>query len=170
MVSPTRDPAMPSCVVLSRLLPAAQVIVSHDRMFLDKLCTKIVETERGVASTYIGNYTQYVRQKEERVAQQWAAFEKQQKEIAKQREIVQRLSGGGQSGRASAAEKALERIKAEGLIEKPFEPKSRQFRFPVPEDTQPGRVVAELKELSHGYNGTPRLPAAVDLAGSRGCR
>jgi ATP-binding cassette, subfamily F, member 3 len=37
--------------------------VSHDREFLDQLCTKIVETERGVASTYPGNYTEYVRLK-----------------------------------------------------------------------------------------------------------
>lgn len=39
------------------------VIVSHDREFLDQLCTKIVETERGVATTYKGNYTAYVREK-----------------------------------------------------------------------------------------------------------
>jgi ATPase subunit of ABC transporter with duplicated ATPase domains len=39
------------------------VIVSHDREFLDQLCTKVVETERGVATTYKGNYTEYVRAK-----------------------------------------------------------------------------------------------------------
>jgi ATPase subunit of ABC transporter with duplicated ATPase domains len=62
------------------------VIVSHDREFLDQLCTKIVETD-----------------------------------------IIHRLAGGGQSGRASAAEKALEAIKAEGtLVAKPFVPKKRK--------------------------------------------
>ena len=60
------------------------VIVSHDREFLDQLCTKIVETEHGVATTYKGNYTQYVAAKAERIAAQWAAYEKQQKEIARQ--------------------------------------------------------------------------------------
>lgn len=59
------------------------VIVSHDREFLDQLCTKIVETERGVALTYKGNYTQYLAAKEERIAQQWSAYEKQQKETAR---------------------------------------------------------------------------------------
>ncbi len=39
------------------------VIVSHDREFLDQLCTKVVETERGVATTYAGNYSQYVNTK-----------------------------------------------------------------------------------------------------------
>ena len=60
------------------------VIVSHDREFLDQLCNKLVETEHGVASTYKGNYTEYVKAKEERAGQQWAAWEKQQKEISRQ--------------------------------------------------------------------------------------
>ena len=59
------------------------VIVSHDREFLDQLCTKIVETELGVSHTYKGNYTQYIASKAERSAQQYSAYEKQQKEIAR---------------------------------------------------------------------------------------
>ena len=59
------------------------VIVSHDREFLDQLCTKIVETELGVAHTYKGNYSQYIAGKAERTAQQYSAYEKQQKEIAR---------------------------------------------------------------------------------------
>jgi ATPase subunit of ABC transporter with duplicated ATPase domains len=69
------------------------VIVSHDREFLDNLCTKIVETERGVATTYKGNYTAYVAAKSEREALQWAAYERQQKEIEKLQDLVRRLSG-----------------------------------------------------------------------------
>ncbi len=64
------------------------VIVSHDREFLDQLCTKIVETEFGKATTYKGNYTQYVNAKQEKIAQQWAAYEKQQKEIARQVRVL----------------------------------------------------------------------------------
>ena len=60
------------------------VVVSHDREFLDQLCNKLVETEQGVATTYKGNYTEYVKAKEEKIGQQWAAWEKQQKEIARQ--------------------------------------------------------------------------------------
>jgi ATPase subunit of ABC transporter with duplicated ATPase domains len=69
------------------------VIVSHDREFLDNLCTKIVETERGVATTYKGNYTAYVAAKSEREALQWAAYERQQKEIEKLQDLIRRLSG-----------------------------------------------------------------------------
>ena len=65
------------------------VIVSHDREFLDQLCTKIVETEFGKATTYKGNYTQYVQAKSEKAAMQWAAYEKQQKEIARQVRLAQ---------------------------------------------------------------------------------
>ena len=60
------------------------VVVSHDREFLDQLCNKLVETEFGVATSYKGNYTEYVKAKEEKIGQQWAAWEKQQKEIARQ--------------------------------------------------------------------------------------
>jgi ATPase subunit of ABC transporter with duplicated ATPase domains len=60
------------------------VIVSHDREFLDQLCTKIVHTEFGLAQTFAGNYTRFTNAREEAVAQQWAAWEKQQKEIARQ--------------------------------------------------------------------------------------
>lgn len=60
------------------------VIVSHDREFLDQLCTKIVHTEFGKSATYAGNYTQFTLSQESTLAHQWAAWEKQQKEIARQ--------------------------------------------------------------------------------------
>jgi ATPase subunit of ABC transporter with duplicated ATPase domains len=83
------------------------VIVSHDRAFLDQLCTKIVETDLGVSQTYEGNYSAYVQQKAERAEAQRMAWEKQQKEISRTKDIIQRLSGGANSGRASTAEKVL---------------------------------------------------------------
>lgn len=126
------------------------VVVSHDREFLDQLCNKLVETQFGVATSYKGNYTEYVKAKEEKNGQQWAAWEKQQKEIARQTEIVQRLSGGAQSGRAAAAEKALEKIKEEGsLVEKPFVARKRSFAFPAVE--RMGQDVLCVQNLTHGY-------------------
>lgn len=125
------------------------VVVSHDREFLDQLCNKLVETEFGVATSYKGNYTQYVKAKEEKIGQQWAAWEKQQKEVARQTEIVQRLSGGAQSGRAAAAEKALEKMKEEGMVEKPFVARKRSFAFPAVE--RMGHDVLSVQRLTHGY-------------------
>lgn len=57
------------------------VIISHDRAFLDQLCTKIVETDMGVSRTYEGNYSEYVIAKATWVESQFAAWEKQQKEV-----------------------------------------------------------------------------------------
>ncbi|EFN51164.1 hypothetical protein CHLNCDRAFT_28318, partial [Chlorella variabilis] len=144
------------------------VIVSHDREFLDQLCTKIVETERGVAHTFKGNYTEYVKQKEERNAQQWVAWEKQQKEIGRQEEMMRRLAAGANSGRASTAEKALERLKAEGTyVEKPFVPKKRAFFFP-PVETM-GQVAVRIEGLTHGYGGD-HLFEEADLTIEKGER
>ncbi|KAL4439755.1 hypothetical protein ABPG75_002756 [Micractinium tetrahymenae] len=144
------------------------VIVSHDREFLDQLCTKVVETERGVSTTYKGNYTEYVKQKEERTALQWVAWEKQQKEIARQEEMMRRLAAGANSGRASTAEKTLERLKAEGTyVEKPFVPKKRAFFFP-PVDTM-GQVAVRIEGLTHGYNGSTLFREA-DLVIEKGER
>eukprot|EP00897_Mesotaenium_endlicherianum_P004485 jgi/Mesen1/4064/ME000213S03086 len=81
------------------------VIVSHDRAFLDQLCNKIVETDMGVSMTFSGNYSQYVQQKAEWIEAQRLLFEKQQKEIARTEDMIQRLSGTANTGRASSAEK-----------------------------------------------------------------
>jgi hypothetical protein len=60
-------------------------------------------------------------------------------------------AGGAQSGRAAAAEKQLERMRAEGLVEKPFVPKRRAFTFPPVEKM--GASVLSAQGLSHGYGG-----------------
>ena len=80
------------------------VCVSHDREFLDQICNKIVEVERGVATTYKGNYSDYRREKETKAMQTYVTWEKWNKEVSRQRELIQRLAGGGQSGRATAAQ------------------------------------------------------------------
>lgn len=83
------------------------VIISHDRAFLDQLCTKIVETDMGVSRTFIGNYSDYVIAKASWIEAQFTAWEKQQKEIDHTRGLISRLSAGANSGRASTAEKVL---------------------------------------------------------------
>lgn len=81
------------------------VIISHDRAFLDQLCTKIVETDMGVSRTFVGNYSEYVLAKETWIQAQYSAWEKQQKEIEHTRELINRLGAGANSGRASSEEK-----------------------------------------------------------------
>ncbi|XP_039026376.1 ABC transporter F family member 5-like [Hibiscus syriacus] len=87
------------------------VIISHDRAFLDQLCTKIVETDMGVPRTFEGNYSQYVEANASWVESQYAAWEMQQKEIEQTKDLISRLGAGANSGRASSAEKVrLRRI------------------------------------------------------------
>uniref|UniRef100_A0A1J3FQU0 ABC transporter F family member 2 n=1 Tax=Noccaea caerulescens TaxID=107243 RepID=A0A1J3FQU0_NOCCA len=125
------------------------VIISHDRAFLDQLCTKIVETEMGVSRTYQGNYSHYVISKAEWVEYQYAAWEKQQKEIEATKDLISRLSAGANSGRASSAEKKLERLQEEEQIEKPFQRKQMMIRFP--ECGLSGRSVVTIKNLDFGF-------------------
>ncbi|KAG7554747.1 ABC transporter-like [Arabidopsis suecica] len=125
------------------------VIISHDRAFLDQLCTKIVETEMGVSRTFEGNYSQYVISKAEWVEAQFAAWEKQQKEIEATKDLISRLGAGANSGRASSAEKKLEKLQEEEQIEKPFQRKQMKIRFP--ECGLSGRSVVTVKNLGFGF-------------------
>jgi ATPase subunit of ABC transporter with duplicated ATPase domains len=125
------------------------VIVSHDREFLDQLCTKTVEVERGRATTYKGNYSDYQRAKRSQGAIQMVAYEKYMKEVTRQKDMIRRLSGGGQSGRANAAAKELERLR-DDPVEKPWIEKERRFRFP--DAQRSSAIVARVENLTHGYD------------------
>ncbi|GAV83711.1 ABC_tran domain-containing protein/ABC_tran_2 domain-containing protein [Cephalotus follicularis] len=140
------------------------VIISHDRAFLDQLCSKIVETDRGISRTYEGNYSQYVIAKAAWIEAQYAAWEKQQKEMEHARDLINRLGAGANSGRASSAEKKLERLE-DDQIEKPFERKQMKIRFP--ERGSSGRSVVMVKNLNFGF-GDKVLFNKANLAIERG--
>ncbi|KAI3784371.1 hypothetical protein L1987_43470 [Smallanthus sonchifolius] len=125
------------------------VIISHDRAFLDQLCTKIVETDMGVSRTFIGNYSDYIISKASWVEAQFTAWEKQQKEIEHTRGLISRLSAGANSGRASTAEKKLEKLQEEEQVDKPFIRKQMKIRFP--ERGRSGRDVVTIKNLDFSY-------------------
>ncbi|MBT9312292.1 ABC-F family ATP-binding cassette domain-containing protein [Leptothoe kymatousa] len=147
-------------------LTTPMVIVSHDREFLDRLCTQIVETERGVSTTYLGNYSTYLAQKEESKLSQQATFERQQKEIAKQQTFVDRFRASAtRSTQAKSREKQLEKIE---LVEAPIsDVRTLQFKFsPAPRS---GREVVQISELTHTY-GDNILFLGADLLIERGDR
>jgi ATP-binding cassette subfamily F protein 3 len=125
------------------------VIVSHDREFLDRLCTQIVETERGVSTTYLGNYSAYLQQKEEARSAQQAAYEHQQKEIEKQQAFVDRFRASAtRSTQAKSREKQLEKIE---LVEAP-DARLRMLKFRFPPAPRSGREVVIIKDLTHAYD------------------
>lgn len=132
-----------------RGLTTPMVIVSHDREFLDRLCTQIVETERGVSTTYLGNYSAYLQQKAENQLAQLSAYDRQQKEIEKQQAFVDRFRASAtRSTQAKSREKQLEKI---DRIEAPTaNVKTLHFRFPP--SPRSGREVVVIKDLTHVYD------------------
>ena len=130
-------------------LSTPMVIVSHDREFLDRLCTKIVETERGISTTYPGNYTAYLQQKAEAQTAQLATYERQQKEIGKQQAFIERFRASAtRSTQAKSREKQLGKME---LVQAPTASlKTLQFRFPP--GSRSGREVVMVQDLSHTYN------------------
>ena len=130
-------------------LTTPMVIVSHDREFLDRLCTQIVETERGVSTTYLGNYSAYLQQKAEAQVAQLSAYERQQKELEKQQAFVDRFRASAtRSTQAKSREKQLEKIER---IEAPTGAlRTLHFRFPPA--PRSGREVVLIKDLVHTYD------------------
>lgn len=130
-------------------LTTPMVIVSHDREFLDRLCTKIVETERGVSTTYLGNYSAYLQQKYEQQSAQLSAYERQQKELEKQQVFVDRFRASAtRSTQAKSREKQLEKVEK---IEAPIAD-VRTLKFQFPPAVRSGREVVTIKNLVHIYD------------------
>jgi ATP-binding cassette subfamily F protein 3 len=130
-------------------LNTPMVIVSHDREFLDRLCTQIVETERGVSTTYLGNYSQYLQQKAENQAGQLSAFERQQKELEKQQAFIEKFRASAtRSTQAKSREKLLEKVER---IDAPTASlKTLKFRFPPA--PRSGRDVVNISDLVYSFN------------------
>ena len=142
------------------------VVISHDRAFLDRVCNQIVETERGISRSYLGNYSQHLEQKAlEREAGQ-AAFERQQKELATQQAYIDRFRASAtRSTQAKSREKLLDKVER---IEAPIESVSGP-RFQFPPAPRSGRLIAEIKDLSHSY-GEQILFLGANLEVERGDR
>ena len=122
----------------------AVLVVSHDRFFLDRVCTSICEIERGVLTRYKGNYSAFTRLKEEAIARQEKEYELQQKEIAKMEDYVAK-----NLVRASTSKSAKSRIKALDKMERIEKPitytKSAKIRFTYP--VEPPIDVLSVKNI-----------------------
>jgi len=143
-----------------------QVLISHDRAFLDRVCNQIVETERGVSRTYLGNYSQHLEQKALEREAHLAAFERQQKDLTSQQAYIDRFRASAtRSTQAKSREKLLDKIER---IESPIDTLSGpRFRFPPA--PRSGRVVASIHDLSHSY-GHRILFLGAELEVERGDR
>lgn len=146
------------------------VIVSHDREFLDRVSTKIVEIEGGEAVSYPGNYSIFVKLKAERRKAWESAYEKQQRFITEQRAYINRnRRSPARSSQVKSRERMLQRMQSSGqLVRKPpHAGKPLVFRFPPA--PRSGREVVKITDVTHGYEDMPLLKEA-NLVIERGDR
>ena len=130
--------------------PGGLLIISHDREFLNTLCTGILELRGGTLNRYTGNYDDYLAEKDARKEQQAALYKNQQREIAHLQRFVDRFGAKASlATRAKSKEKQIERLK-EVAVEEPWEDLKRiNFRFPQP--PRSGLKVVTLKNVEQAY-------------------
>jgi len=125
------------------------LVISHDRYFLDHVCTGMVEILMGNAEQYNGNYTRYIAQREERFESRIRAYELQQKEIERQQAIIARYRMFNREKSIRAAEsreKALERMEK---LDKPVDERAIRFQFEARRRT--GEDVLRINEVSKSF-------------------
>ncbi len=126
---------------------AAYVIVSHDRYFLDRTCRRIIELENGRASSYTGNYSDYLGERDERREAQQRAYDNQQQMIAKTEEFIRRNLAGQKTKQAKSRRTML--AKLERLDSVRPDQSSGDFRLQKIERT--GNHVLMVDEAAVGY-------------------
>lgn len=128
----------------------ALIIVSHDRYFLDKVATVTLDLTRHSLDRYVGNYSSFVVQKEQKLATEAKNYEKQQKEIAALEDFVNRnLVRASTTKRAQSRRKQLEKMER---LDKP-EAGSRSANMTFRSEKTSGNVVLTLEDAAIGYDG-----------------
>lgn len=128
------------------------VIVSHDRMFLNKIVNKVYEIEYGVTTAYSGNYTFFEEQKKINYEKQLKDYEYQQKEIKRLNDIVTRFKY--KPTKAKMAMSKLKQIERMVKIEAPNKYDLTTFKTNFIIEKQSGKDVLFVKDLEIGYNKT----------------
>jgi len=146
--------------------PGAVLAVSHDRYFLDTVVSSIYELEFARLKRYSGNYSRYLVLKKEELEQQAKQYRKQQEEIARLQDFVQRnIVRASTTGRAKSKQKLLEKIKP---LERPATD-SKKINLSLDANQSSGKEVIWAKGLSIGYQNTP-VASQISMAIARGER
>lgn len=142
---------------------SAYVIISHDRYFLDRACTRIVEMENGRAVSYTGNYSAFLVEREERREAQQRAYENQRHLIAKTEEFIRRNLAGQKTKQAKSRRKMLEKLERVDAVR----PDSPQGDFRLQKVERAGTHVLTVAEATFGYPGVV-LASDISLILRRG--
>ncbi|PGT80376.1 MULTISPECIES: ABC-F family ATP-binding cassette domain-containing protein [Bacillaceae] len=145
--------------------PGAILIVSHDRYFLDKIVTQVYEISRHTSTRYIGNYSRYLKQKADLYEKELKSFEKQQEEVAKLKDFIQRnLARASTTKLAQSRRKKLEKME---LMNKPLgDEKSASFQFDI--NRQSGNDVLKADHISVSYDNVHPVISNISFSISRG--
>ena len=139
------------------------LIVSHDRYFMDRIVTGVVELDHHKATAYRGNYSRYVAQREERLKADTIAYEKQQEYIKKTEEYIDKYRAGIKSKMARGRQSQLNRLER---LEAPRTSHSLDFKFP-PAAMSADKVLV-LDHVSIGYKTDDPIIDDVSIVVRRG--
>ncbi|CAJ1226559.1 ABC transporter ATP-binding protein [Levilactobacillus zymae] len=141
--------------------PGALLVVSHDRYFLDHVATEVYDMARGSLHHYPGNYSHFIDEKAQRLQQEWKEYDKQQTEISKLEDFVNRnIVRASTTKRAQARRKQLEKM---DRLDKP-EGDEKVARFTFRPHRQSGNVVLDVVNAAVGYDGqTLCSPINLDI-------
>ena len=144
----------------------AIVLVSHDRDFINAIANRVVELSGGRVTEYVGDYADFVEQREARIAQLEAAARGQARKIAHVESFIERFRY-----KASKARQVQSRIKALDRLERVETPtaKAKSVKFRFPEPPRSGRVVITLRDIVKRYGAT-QVYDGLDLQLERGQR
>ena len=148
---PTNHLDLPSIEWLEKYLQhyrGSVVIASHDRYFLNRMVTKIVELYQQELHFYTGNYSYYLQEKEQRIELQKRAYENQQDYIRQQEKFVERFKA--KASKAAQAQSIMKRLdKIERIENTDLEKPNMRLNFTIGQ--QPGRILCTLKGVSKSF-------------------
>lgn len=134
------------------------LMTSHDREFINRVISKVIEIDSGSLTTYTGDYEFYEQQRAQNEKQQQAQFERQQAMLAKEIKFIERFKA-----RASHAAQVQSRVKKLDKIERVEPPRRRQtVAFDFPPAPRSGEDVVALKNVYKGY-GSKRIYDGLDF-------
>lgn len=143
----------------------AILIVSHDRYFLDKIVSQVYEISRHTSTKFTGNYSSYLKHKAENYEKEMKSFDKQQEEVAKLKDFIQRnLARASTTKLAQSRRKKLEKM---DLMHKPLgDEKSANIQFDI--ERQSGNDVLKAENISVSYDGAKPVISNISFSISRG--
>ncbi len=143
---------------------ATVAVISHDRYFLDKIATEILELEAGRSRVYEGNYSEFMEKKEQELELQERHYEQQQTYIKKQEEYIRRNIAGQNTKQARGRRTLLGRL---DRIQSPLRDR-RKVKFSFPETQRGGDVALVLENASVGWDGKALFAPLEQLQIKRG--